>query len=349
MADIQTAEDTMTRKMSQTILALAVLAVLIAMIGLGPVDATLARLVGFTPTAYVYLPAVFNAPTPTYTPTPAPPGWLSYLNTYRDMANLPLLTENSAWSYGDWLHSRYCVKNNTVGHTEDTSNPWYTPEGLAAAQNGNMMVSSTTASTDEYAIDLWMQGPFHALGILDPHLLQTGFGSYRENVPTTWKMAATLDVLRGRGSLPPSVTFPVEWPGNGKTVGLTAYGGSESPDPLASCSGYSAPSGLPIILQIGSGSLTPSVTAHSFKQGSTSLDHCVFDETNYTNPTADYQILARAILDARDAIVLIPRSPLTPGASYTVSITSNGNTTTWTFTVSSAARTPQRIIEAQVR
>jgi hypothetical protein len=211
------------------------------------------------------------------------------------------------------------------------------------------MVSSTTAATDQDAIDLWMQGPFHALGILDPHLLQTGFGSYRESVPTTWKMAATLDVLRGRGSLPPSVTFPVEWPGNGKTVGLTTYGGSEWPDPLTSCSGYSAPSGLPIILQIGSGSLTPNVTAHSFRQGSAALDHCVFDETNYSNPDGNAQNLARSILNSRDAIVLIPRNPLVPGASYTASITSNSALVTWTFSVSSAARGPQVIIEAQVR
>ncbi|GAH44015.1 unnamed protein product, partial [marine sediment metagenome] len=43
--------------------------------------------------------------------------------------------------------------------------------------------------------------------------------------------------------------------------------------------------------------------------------------------------------DSRDAIILIPRNPLTPGASYTVSITVSGQTHTWSFTVSSTAKT----------
>jgi hypothetical protein len=94
---------------------------------------------------------------------------------------------------------------------------------------------------------------------------------------------------------------------------------------------------LPIILQIGPGNLVPHVTSHSFMQGSTSLAHCVFDETSYSNPSSVQQDLGRNILDFRDAIILIPRNPLTPGASYTASITANGQTYTWSFRVSSTA------------
>jgi hypothetical protein len=229
------------------------------------------------------------------------------------------------------------VKNDYIGHSEDPGNPWYTAEGLAAAQNGNVMVSSGSTDPDSDAIDLWMTGPFHGVGLIDPQLLQSGFGSYRE-ADGGWQMAATLDVLRGLGGLPPSVIFPVMWPGNNTTSYLTSYGGTEAPDPLTSCPGYSAPSGLPILLQIGSGSLTPSVTAHSFLRGGAVQEHCVFDETNYTNPNASYQSLGRSVLDSRDAIVLIPRSPLAAGSTYTVSITVNGSTHTWSFTVSDGAQ-----------
>jgi hypothetical protein len=180
-----------------------------------------------------------------------------------------------------------------------------------------------------------MQAPFHAVGMLDPQLSVVGYGSYRE-ADGGWQMGAGLDVLRGLGSVPPAVEFPVKWPSDGKTVSLTAHWG-ESPSPLTSCPGYSAPSGLPIILQIGSGGLVPTVTAHSFTQDGTPLDHCVFDETSYTNPNGSLQSVGRSILNARDAIVLIPRQPLTRGASYTASITVNGQTHTWTFTVSSTA------------
>jgi len=293
----------------------------------------------FTPTAYVYLPFVAKqpTPTPTATPTSPPPGWLIYVNYYRGMAELPPVTENASWSYGDWLHARYIVKNDVVQHTEDPSNPWCTPEGLAAAQASNLTSHYDVNASDEYAIDSWMQAPFHAVAVLDPQLLQVGYGSYRE-ADGGLQMGAGLDVIRGLGSIPLFVEFPVKWPSDGASVPLTLHWG-EYPSPLTSCPGYSSPSGLPIILQIGPGNLIPNVTSHSFMQGSTPLEHCVFDETSYSNPDGSQQRLGRGILNSRDAIILIPRNPLTPGASYTVSITVSGQTHTWSFTVSSTAKT----------
>ncbi len=290
-----------------------------------------------TPTATTtQIPVNTNTPTPTAT---AGSDWLAHVNTYRSAADLPAVGENTTWSNGDWLHSRYMVKNDYIGHSEDSNNQWYTTEGSTAAQNSNVAVSSSTSFSDNAAIDLWIQGPFHAVGILDPALNTVGYGSYHEAIGT-WQSGAALDVLRGLGSIPPSVTFPIEFPGSGKTIALTSYSGGESPDPLSSCAGYTTPTGLPIILQIGSGSLTPNVTAHSFKQGVTNLEHCIFDETNYTNSNSSYQSLGRSVLGSRDAIVLIPRAPLVAGNTYTVSITTNGNTYTWSFTVSSGAAKP---------
>jgi hypothetical protein len=311
-------------------------------------DASVGSLNG-TPTAFVYLPAVFrNYCSPGILP---PAGdWLAYVNYHRALACLPPLTENAGWSDGALKHSRYMVKNDFIGHTEDSNNPWYTPEGSQAAANGNVMVSSSTATTDEQAIDLWMRGPFHAVGIIDPQLVATGFGSYREDIGT-WKMGATLDVIRGlTTTVPGSVAFPVKWPGDGTTVHLRSYNGGESPNPLThpGCAGYATPTGLPLILQLGHGSLTPNVTNTSFMQGGTPLEHCWFDETNYTNPDSSLQSTGRAVLAARDAIVLIPRNPLTPGATYTVAITASGETHTWSFSVSSAAQSldlePERLM-----
>jgi hypothetical protein len=227
------------------------------------------------------------------------------------------------------------VKNDEIGHDEDPNNQWYTPEGDTAAGNSNVMVSSSTSSPDEFAIDLWMSGPFHGVSMIDPQLETVGFGSYREAIGT-WQMGAALDVLRGRTSTePPAGTYPVMWPGDGQSTTILSFGGTEWPDPLTSCSGFTAPTGPPIYLQIGSGGLTPNVTATSFQQGGSNLSHCAFDETNYSNPDSYEQSLGRQILNSRDAIILIPEQPLIAGQTYTASITANGSTYTWNFTAGS--------------
>ena len=232
------------------------------------------------------------------------------------------------------------VKNDAPGHTEDTDNPWYTPEGELCGRKGNVFVYSSTRIEDTVPIDGWMQGPFHALGLIDPRLVSVGFGTYREAIGR-WHMGAALDVLQGlEWNLGASTAFPVLWPAEGSTTPLSAYTGSENPDPLASCPEYSVPSGLPIVMQLGTGSATPEVTDHSFWQGDTELDHCVFDETSYTNSDDSAQTLGRDVLAMRNAVVLIPRAPLTPDEGYTVSITASGQTYTWSFAVSPEAAQP---------
>jgi hypothetical protein len=265
-----------------------------------------------------------------YPPLPAE-DWLAELNYYRSMAGLPSLVENGCFSGDDWYHARYIVKTDVLDHLEDPANPWYTPQGNQAAQTGNLTASSDSAASDTYAVQSWMQAPFHALGILDPSLQQVGYSSYRE-ADGGLQMGAVLDVLRGLGGLPTGVHFPVTWPADGMTVPLQAHWG-ETPSPLTACPGYTAPTGLPILLQLGTGSVTPAVSAHSFSNKGTELEHCVFDETSYTNPDAAWQQLGRAILNARDAVVLVPRQPLVAGQAYRVSITANGQTYTWSFTV----------------
>ncbi|MSP13871.1 MAG: hypothetical protein EXR62_13060 [Chloroflexi bacterium] len=112
---------------------------------------------------------------------------------------------------------------------------------------------------------------------------------------------------------------------------LTSFKGFGSPNPLTSCPGYTSPTGLPIILFLGFKNLVPNITASSFKQGTTELAHCTFHKINYVNSNPDLQAKGRAILDQRNAIILIPRDPLLPGASYTASITTNGPPKTWSF------------------
>jgi hypothetical protein len=271
-------------------------------------------------------------------PSAAVPEWLARLNAYRALANLPPVSENLAWSAGAFEHSRYVVKNNEIAHNQDPAKPYATPAGAEAGRNSNVMAHSSLSTGDSAAIDSWMQAPFHALGMIDPRLVQSGYGSYRE-ADGGFQMAATLDVVRGIDwSRAASTVYPVLWPANGAVLPFTAYRGGEWPDPLTSCPGYTVPSGAPLYVQFGSGSGTPSVSASSLTSGGQVLEHCVYTETSYTNPDGTTQSLARSILGSRDAVVIIPRVPLVPGATYGVSLTVNGVQTGWSFTVAPNAK-----------
>ena len=249
-------------------------------------------------------------------------GWLSRFNEWRAAEGLSQLTENTTWSAGDYDHAVYMVKNDLVTHYETAGTPYYTTAGDTAARNSNIYVSSTTATTDEQAIDWWMQAPFHAMGMMDPRLTSTGFGSYRE-VKSGWDMGAAVDTLRGNSFTGGS--FPVYFPGNGTSVPLTSYGGGEFPDPLQACSGYSAPTGLPAFVELG-GNVSTTVTAHSFTGNGVALRHCVIDSTNAS---------LSSYLTSRGGVIVIPQAPLTPGVNYTVSLTVNGTAYSWSFTVNS--------------
>ena len=270
---------------------------------------------------------------------PASGDWQVFLNYYRASARLPGPAVNGEWSAGAAEHACYVVENDSLLNMQDTNGACASPAGATAAANSILYADGNPGATDKQALDNWMAGPFHAVAIIDPALKNTGYGTDTDGAGT-WRMAAVLDVLRGLDPGPPSVGFPVRWPDHNTTVYLTTYNGNEQPDPLTSCPGFGlgVPVGLPIILQIGPGntvtdtSARPVVSAHSFRRGSTLLEHCVFDETDYSNAIAEQQALGRGILAARDAIVLIPKLPLTAG-TYTVSITAYGVGYVWSFHV----------------
>ena len=283
----------------------------------------------------LYLPMLVNidgvntGSQPYTGPPPENPTWLEYINYFRSLAGLAAVDDNASWNQGDWLHSRYMVKNDFIGHSEDPGNTWFSSEGDLAARTSNLLASSSHTASDLAAIDGWIQAPFHGVGILDPQLQRVGFGSFREQ-DGGFQTGAALDVLRGLGELPDTIHFPIAWPGDGASVPITSHTG-EYPNPLSSCFGHSSPAGLPIILQIGAGEKTPHVTSHSFRLDNLELSHCVFDGTTYHNPDNFAESLGRAILNSRDAIVLIPKEPLITGNTYSVSITVNGAAHKWSF------------------
>src|SRR5579859_6752310 len=254
--------------------------------------------------------------------------WLDRLNLWRETAGLPDLVENTTYSSGDADHSLYMVKNDLVTHYETPGVPYYTVAGDTAAQNSNIEADSSTSFTDQQAIDWWMAAPFHAMAMMDPRLQQTGFGSYRE-VKSGWQAGFSLDV--NRGNTWTGGQFPVYWPGNNVTEPLTTFSGNETPDPLQACPGYTAPTGLPVFIELGGNVSTTAGPVHSFTGNGVSLAHCVIDSNNAA---------VGSELKARGGVIVVPQQPLQTGVTYMVALTVNGLPYRWSFTVGPFAAAP---------
>ncbi len=279
-------------------------------------------------------PTPLPQPTSTQAPTPTIEAvgtdWLRYLNIFRQEANLPPLLENTVWSLDSAQHSRYMTYTGNLGHSEDASSQYYTSNGKAAGENGNIAAGFIGSDPFKWAFNYWMSAPFHAIPIIDPQLATTGFAEYRDP-SAAQPLTATLDVRRGLGPLPDGVTYPILFPRDGGQTWVLRYSLPEFPEALSTCAGYQQPTGAPVILQIGDGRLMPNVTASAIFRDGTPLAHCRFDETTFTHPNEYRQRSARLILDNRDAIVLIPQEPLLPDSTYSVRIDANGQTYTWSF------------------
>ena len=155
---------------------------------------------------------------------PAADDWLGIVNVYRAQSGLPPVSANPAWSSGAKNHSCWMLLNG-IAHDETPGTPGYTTDGDQAGNSGNVAVSSNASATPRSHIDLWMTGPFHAIGILRPSLQQAAFGicANAQNSATPWKSAATLDVVRGTNWSAPKPAAPVVFPGNGTTTSLTRF------------------------------------------------------------------------------------------------------------------------------
>lgn len=287
-------------------------------------------------------PTATSSPTPepTITPTPLPeptvdqPAWLIYLNYFRNLAGLPDLEENQDYSFGGSSHSRYMVNTGQLTHFEREESEWFSNEGDTAARKSNLAASQVATAPDEWAIEYWISAPFHLVPIIDPELQEVGFGTYR-SAGNTYNMTAALDVLRGARRSSSPVTYPIVFPEDGGETWVIRHSLFEYPNPKSSCPGYPNypdPVGAPIVVQIGNGQEKPRVSAHSITVNGIEIPHCIFDETNYVSPDETQQRVGRLILDARDAIVLMPRYPLVPGTRYDVRVVVNGQTIEWSFT-----------------
>ncbi|MCU0260804.1 MAG: CAP domain-containing protein [Ilumatobacteraceae bacterium] len=250
--------------------------------------------------------------------------WLAIVNTYRAMSGLAPVSPNGTWSAEAAAHSCYMLYNG-ISHDEIPGRLGYTPGGDVAGNSGNVSVSSAATASARSHIDLWMTGPFHAIGVLRHNLSVTGFGMCANADTSPWRSGATLDVLRGIDRSRPRPSTPIVFPGNGTTTPLSRFV-AESPNPVALC-GWTGGAGLPLIAMMPSG---VSWANASLVGPGGPVETCVLHPGNTNDSTA------RAILSGENAVVVVPRVALQTG-TYTATVSSSGGSTTWSFNVDPAA------------
>jgi hypothetical protein len=272
----------------------------------------------------VSLPAAHADPSPPFIPADA--DWLTTVNYFREMSGLGPVTADDTLSAGAANHSCYMLLND-ITHYEDPSKPGYTVNGDRAGRNGNVAVSSAINTTPRSHIELWMTGPFHAVGVLRRDLKTVGYGGCDRADTARWHSGATLDVLSGLASRTRQLA-PITFPGNGATTNLNRFI-TETPNPLDFCGWTGTPAGLPVFAMMPEAVTGTVTTAMSGPAGA--VPTCTLSPLNTSGS-------AQALLRYDNVVVAVPRNPLQPG-TYTVTATTAARSVTWSFTVDPAAAT----------
>ncbi len=252
--------------------------------------------------------------------------WLDRINLYRRQAGLDPVSENARLSAASVKHSKYMVDNAQVTHAETPGNPSYSAAGNEAGNASNVYGTTLVTTSDITAVDGWVTGPFHAVGFLTPNLVEVGYGAYRDAGGSYIQMGATLNIWGAQRDWSKTVDSAYAWPGNGSVVPVGRHV-NEWPSPTTECPGSS---GLPVLAFFQQ---PVDVGAVSFTLNGAPLTKCVFDGTNYSNPDSSSQSLGRQILKSANAVVVMPKAPLTPGETYCFSVNSRNESVSSCFTV----------------
>jgi hypothetical protein len=302
------------------------------------------------------------------------------INFYRMAAGVPPVTTTQSINAACVKHSTYIVKNRIQGsdaiflqdrlrnlalvpgvREESVGNQWYTEEGAAAARQGYVIRGATAPADGAALIDQIASMGFSAFLVVNPQLSTIGYGQYCDgsDCAATFTTDFGLEKPEFRRLYDSSevamwnphlgklrfvharLRKPVEMPPAGFTLPIAAYDGGANPDPLSSCLGYSAPSGVPIILALGASvegeEAEVKASKHLLEEDGVEVESCAFDASSYANPNGYDQRIARDQLQENGAIVVVSKAPFKAGHSYAVSITADGQKYDWSFRVAADA------------
>jgi hypothetical protein len=213
-------------------------------------------------------------------------------------------------------------------HLENPASAYYTTAGANEGESSELFVGAPWGWVPVEYIDGWLDGPFHALGLLNPTLGQVSFAESDGD--------GGIDVASGLNENPLPTT-PVLFPGQGMATDITTFQG-EYPSPLETCNwSENATVGSPLIAQLtqapAAGISATLKTPKGLIETSQNGNLCIVDANDYRTTDTVYGPAGLASLQSDNAVVLMPKAPLTPGV-YTATILQPAQANiSWSFSV----------------
>ena len=264
-------------------------------------------------------------------------GWLAHVNEFRSVVRLSPVTEDPAMTKAARKHSTYMVETGFVEHGEKADSPWRTPVGHEAGEQSNVAGGTGDPPSPEQAIDLWIEGPFHRLGLMRPSWRTTGFALESGMRDGEMRWGATLNVIGGlTGSS--SANWPVVWPNARQTVATSflQFERIEWPDPAVGCvNSRSTDYGTIITASFGPGAPAKVKSVRLRALGGESVPLC--KETAATYKADDYTDVGWRLLEENNTVMVLPRVVLSPGTTYVGRISlKDGRTAAIRFTTAAS-------------
>ena len=248
--------------------------------------------------------------------------WLDRVNQFRTELRLKRVREDPTMSKAARLHSTYMVETGFVEHGEKADSPWRTPAGHQAGEQSNVAGGTGAPPTQEQAVNLWIEGPFHRLGLMRPGWRTTGFSLRAGTREGEQRWGATLNVIGGlTGSL--SAPWPVVWPNDRRPVATSflQFERIEWPDPAVGCPKANATDyGTVITASFGPDGDPVRVKSVRLRvRGGDPIPVCTHTSSTYRR--GDYTDVGWRLLAENNTVMVLPRRVLQPGTTYQGRIT----------------------------
>lgn len=243
------------------------------------------------------------------------------VNFHRKAAGLNAVALDPVMTKGCALHAQYLAKNadnpavQGIGmHRQDPKLPGATDEGAKAAKTSVIVAIADPV----VAVDRWMASLFHRVRLIDPRQTKIGVGFAPGGKFGGYIVLGTPSALEGKQTKP--VLYPAD-----KQMDVPLAFCKENPSPVPPDKIDRA--GYPITVLFPPDAAVTDVKA--------TLKDSANREVEVWLSTPEEPAAGQKRFQ-RNTVGLIPMTPLTPSATYTVSVTAKVNkkewTQTWSFT-----------------